>query len=62
MKYFFDSAEDLISFADEVFSKMGINDDGDHKVELRDEFEHDYILNTKGKNIDEIFTELKNLG
>jgi len=59
MKYEFKSENDLVDFANKIFKELGIEDDNDHHIKLRDEFAYDYILNTTNKSKEEIFAELK---
>jgi hypothetical protein len=61
MKYEFESEKDLINFAKNIFQKMGIDDDNDHYIKLRDELTYDFIMNTKNKTKDDIFDELKKI-
>ena len=61
MKYEFDDENKLIDFAKDIFKQMDIDDDGDHYVKLRDQFQHDYIINTHDKSLDSIYKELKGL-
>ena len=44
-----------------MFSNMDIKEDerGDHPIKLRDGFRSDYLLNTTGKTLDNINTELQ---
>ena len=57
-KYAFENKDELLAFADNVFKNMNINDDKDHYVKLRDNFEYDYLLITTNKTKKEIFDEL----
>lgn len=61
VKDFFESEEDLIKFANRVFSKMNIDDDDNHFIKLRPEIQYDYILNTKKKTPIEKVDELKKI-
>ena len=60
-KYEFASEEELKTFAMKMFSNMDIKEDegGDHPIKLRDGFRCDYLLNTTGKTLDNINTELQ---
>lgn len=61
LKYEFASENELIEFADNIFSEMHIIDDDDHYIKLRDEYQHDYILKTSSKNPQELYNELKSI-
>lgn len=61
IKFEFDSEENLIEFAKNIFSKMGISDDNDHYIRLHNNYVYDYILNTSNKTPKMIYDELKNL-
>jgi hypothetical protein len=58
-KFEFASEKDLIVFADEVFIKMGIEDEKEYYIKLRDEYRCDYLLNTTGKSPEMIYAELQ---
>ena len=60
-KYEFASEEELNTFAMKMFSNMDIKEDerGNHSIKLRDGFRCDYLLNTTGKTLDNINTELQ---
>jgi len=60
-KYEFVSEEELKTFAMKMFSNMDIKKEegGDHPIKLRDGFRCDYLLNTTGKTLDYINTELQ---
>jgi hypothetical protein len=49
----------LETFGIKTFEKLGIYDDNDHKIKLRKEYEYDYFLNKKDKEIEQIFDEIK---
>ena len=57
-KYDFKNKEELDKFSVDVFEKMGINDDKDHLIKVKDEVKYDYLLNTVGKSREEIFKEV----
>jgi len=61
LKYEFENEEILISFANDVFKKMNIDDDLDNLIKLRDEYKCDYLLNTNEKSKDDIYEELDEL-
>jgi len=61
VKYLFESEEQLIEFVYKIFAHMEIFDDNDHYVKLRNEYQHDYIINTNDKTINEIYEELINI-
>lgn len=61
LKYLFESKDQLVLFATSTFEIMNINDDIDHFIKLRDQFQYDYILKTYGKRPDELYEELKNI-
>lgn len=58
-KYNFKNKNHLMEFANEIFQKMGINNDKDNWIKLRPEFKYDYLLITTGKTKEDIFKELK---
>lgn len=58
LKYLFESEDQLIAFATDIFKRMNINDDNKHYVKLRDAYQYDYILNTSRKQPSEICDEL----
>ena len=60
-KYEFKNKEELDKFSINIFEKMGINDDNDHFIKVRDEIEYNYLLNTVGKSQEEIFKEAENI-
>jgi hypothetical protein len=51
----------LLSFANDMFKKMNIDDDLNHWIKLRDEYKCDYLLNTNEKSKDDIYEELDEL-
>jgi hypothetical protein len=61
MKYEFDSEDDLIKFANETFQQIGITDDKEHGIKLRDSFEYDYLVKTDGREPKDIFVELQKI-
>jgi hypothetical protein len=61
LKYEFENEEMLISFANDMFKKMNIDDDLDHWIKLRDEYKCDYLLNTNEKSKNDIYKELDEL-
>ena len=60
-KYEFKNKEELDKFSINIFEKMGINDDNDHFIKVRDEIEYNYLLNTVDKSQEEIFKEAENI-
>ena len=44
LKYEFKNKKELIDFANNIFEKIGINDDLNHNISVRDELEYDYLL------------------
>jgi broad-specificity NMP kinase len=61
LKFMFDSEENLILFANDIFTNMEINDDEIHPIKLRDTFRCDLLINTTHKTINEIFEEIKHI-
>jgi hypothetical protein len=61
LKYEFENEEMLISFANNMFNSMNIDDDLDHWIKLRDEYKCDYLLNTNEKSKNDIYKELDEL-
>ena len=61
IKFEFESDEELIKYAHDVFSKMNIFDGDDHPITLREEYYYDYILNSSNNNLDLLFEELKTI-
>ena len=59
MKYLFGSYEKLKKFVYDIFEQMGITDDEDHSIKLRNTYRYDYILNTADKSQDKILQELE---
>ena len=59
LKYIFESEKNLDDFVDRTFATMGITDDDDHQIKLREGFKCDYLLNTTGKTPIHIFDELR---
>lgn len=51
----------LISFANDMFKKMNIDDDLEYWIKLRDEYKCDYLLNTNEKSKGDIYEELDEL-
>jgi len=45
----------------DVFAVMGITNDKDHLIKVRDEVKYDYLLNTVGKSREEIFKEVDSI-
>lgn len=60
-KYEFENEDELDNFAVDIFNKMDIDDDNDHLIKLRDEFQCNYFLITTGKSKQEIFNELEKI-
>ena len=60
-KYEFKNREELDKFSINIFEKMGINDDNDHLIKVRDEIKYNYLLNTVDKSQEEIFKEAENI-
>lgn len=62
-KYEFKNKEELDKFSINIFEKMGINDDNDHSIKVRDDIDikYDFLLNTVGKSQEEIFKEAENI-
>ena len=60
-KYYFKNKEELDKFSIDIFEKMGITDDNDHLIKVRDEIKYDYLLNTVDKSQEEIFNELETI-
>jgi hypothetical protein len=44
------SEDDLEQYINSSFEMMGIYDDEDHKIKVRDNFEYDYLVKTDEKN------------
>ena len=61
LKYEFENEEMLLSFVNDMFKKMNIDDDLNHWIKLRDEYKCDYLLNTNEKSKDDIYEELDEL-
>jgi dephospho-CoA kinase len=59
LKYIFKSESDLNEYITNVCSKMDINDDDTHFIKLRKEYRCDLLIKTDGKNIKQIFDELR---
>jgi dephospho-CoA kinase len=59
LKSEFESESKLIEFATKIFSDMGIYDDYDYNIGLRETYQADYIVNTHGKSPDKIYEEIK---
>ena len=60
-KYEFANKKELLEFAKNTFEKMNIKDNRDHWIKLRDEYQCDYLLNTKNKTKQDIFQELEKI-
>lgn len=58
LKYLFESEEILNNFANKIFTDIGINDDHNHKIKIKNELHCDYLINVSGKNFDQIINEL----
>ena len=58
LKYLFVSYDALQKFVYDIFEKMGIRDDDDHLIKLRDEYKCDYLLKVENKTPEEISNEL----
>lgn len=56
----FDNEENLIEFANKIFSDLGITDDMTHWVGLRSIYKYDLIINTQNKNPKDIYEEILN--
>lgn len=69
LKYFFIDKQELIAFAHKIFSDLGINDDIDHYVKIRQFYnnnpnhpiEWDYIVDINNKSSSDIEQELTSL-
>ena len=61
LKYEFKNKKELIDFANNIFEKIGINDDLNHNISVRDELEYDYLLNTNNKTKKQIYEEFNKL-
>ena len=48
-KYEFSNKIQLITFSNDIFKRMEIEDDKDHYIKVRDNIRYDYLLNTKKK-------------
>jgi len=59
LKYEFVGEEELIKFCNEIFEKLGITDDIDHYIKVRDDYKHDFLLSTVGKSKADINEELR---
>ena len=60
-KYDFKNKEELDKFCVDVFEQMGITDDKDHLIKVKDEVKYDYLLNTVSKTKEEIFKEVDSI-
>ena len=58
LKYEFVGEEELIKFCNEIFEKLGITDDNDHYIKVRDDYKYDFLLSTVGKSKADINEEL----
>lgn len=60
LKYLFKSEDDLVSFATDIFKKMGIDDNKTHFIKLRDTLfkKGDYLVKTGKKTPQKIFEEI----
>jgi len=58
LKYEFESEDTLIAYAKMIFATMGIDDDKQHNIRLRDEFRYDYMVKTGNKNLEQVVDEL----
>ena len=54
----FTGEKDLDDFCNEIFKNMGIEDDTDHGITIREEEKPDYLLNTNDKTKKDIENEL----
>ena len=61
LKYEFKNKKELIDFANNIFEKIGINDDLNHNISVRDELEYDYLLNTNNKTKKQIYEEFNKI-
>uniref|UniRef100_A0A6C0C969 Uncharacterized protein n=1 Tax=viral metagenome TaxID=1070528 RepID=A0A6C0C969_9ZZZZ len=59
MKYLFESKERLTKFVEDVFGKMGIYDDDDHFIKLRENYRCDYLLKVGVRSLDDVTKELE---
>lgn len=60
-KYDFKNKEELDTFCNDTFEQMGITDDEDHLIKVKDEVKYNYLLTTLGKSREEIFKEVKSI-
>jgi dephospho-CoA kinase len=58
-KYEFSNKKQLITFSNDIFKRMEIDDDDDHYIKVRDNIKYDYLLNTTNKSKSQIFKELQ---
>ena len=58
-KYEFSNKIQLITFSNDIFKRMEIDDDKDHYIKVRDNIRYDYLLNTTNKSKSQIFKELQ---
>jgi adenylate kinase family enzyme len=58
-KYEFSNQIQLITFSNDIFKRMEIDDDNDHYIKVRDNIRYDYLLNTTNKTKNQIFKELQ---
>jgi adenylate kinase family enzyme len=59
LKQEFESETELIKFATKIFADLGISDDDNHYIKLKDNYQADYIVKTHGKSPNEIYEEIK---
>jgi adenylate kinase family enzyme len=58
LKHEFSSEEDLIMTANEMFEKMDITDDNDHKIKLRGDDKYDHLVKIENETIEDIMNSL----
>jgi len=61
LKYLFTDENDLNGFADHIFHNMGIDNDENYYLKLRDEYEYDYFLNTTDKSVEDVLDEISKI-
>lgn len=54
----FNSEQDLMKFANDIFSQLGIEDNETHWVGLRPKYTYDLIINTHGNSAEQIYQEI----
>lgn len=62
LKHEFESETDLVNFANGFFEQIGITDDEDHKIKIKNEIkyglDYDYVIKTANKKPEDIINEL----